>query len=93
MTDIFDHQIAALEKEIQVAKKILSKNISEISISKYVLDSSNVESIIGNSIQDPKNALKIVDSFARFALDDDNLLRKGSKYLSALLRAIEIIKN
>jgi hypothetical protein len=93
MTDIFDNQIAELEKEIQVAKKILSKNISEISVSKYVLESANVESIIGSSIQDPKNALKIVDSFARFALDDDNLLRKGSKYLSALLRAIEIIKN
>lgn len=91
MDSLFENKIAQLQSEIELAKSNLVKNLSELSLTNYILDSSNLESIIATSLQNPGKIIKTIDSISKLSLDEENIIRKGTKYANLLVRAAEIL--
>lgn len=93
MNNVFEDKITELDNEINMAKSNLAKNFSEMSVSNYILEISNLKSLFSVSLSNPKKVIQTLDSITRLSLDEDNILRVGTKYASALINVAAILSS
>jgi hypothetical protein len=81
-----------LQQEIEVAQKLLHRNISDASLKDYLTISGSVlPGIINGVIENPSQVIANGDMLARNVLPADNMIRRILKFFSLIARGLNLI--